>query len=36
MFAGGFKEINNHAPRIMIERKPNGVALDIGFSNLPQ
>jgi hypothetical protein len=35
MFTGGFKEMNNLAPRSVIERKPNGVAPDIDFSALP-
>lgn len=35
MFTGGFKEMNNLAPRSEIERKPNGVAPDIDFSALP-
>jgi len=36
MVTGGFKEMNNLAPRTMIERKPNGVHPDIDFNNLPQ
>ena len=36
MFTGGFKEMNNLAPRTVIERKPNGIHPDIDFNNLPQ
>jgi len=36
MFTGGFREMNNLAPHSMIECKPNGVAPDIDFNNLPQ
>lgn len=35
MFTGGFKEMNNLAPRSVIERKPNGIVPDIDFSALP-
>ena len=35
MFTGGFKEMNNLAPRSVIERKANGIAPAIDFSTLP-
>jgi len=36
MFTGGFKEINNLEPHILIERKAKTVHPDIDFDNLPQ
>jgi hypothetical protein len=35
MFTGGFKEMNNLAPHSSIERKPNNIAPNINFSDLP-